>query len=180
MSDRQALIPRVYILRHGETEWAKIGRFTGTTEVGLTEDGIAQVSLTAATLIGAGKLLDPCHLAHIFVSPRDRTRQTLELLLPSSSAEPTDNITYTESIAEWKYGDYEGQHESEIRESRAAKGLDSQRPWSIWRDGCEGGETAQQVCERLDKFIEEIKAIQQPYMCEQKPAEQKPADILVF
>ena len=53
----------------GETEWAKSGRYKGTTDIGLTPEGISQVSSAATTLVGAGKLLDPSQLVHVFVSP---------------------------------------------------------------------------------------------------------------
>lgn len=46
----------------------------------------------------------------------------------------------TEDIAEWDYGDYEGLVVREIRARRKEKGLDREREWNIWRDGCEGGE----------------------------------------
>ena len=47
----------------------------------------------------------------------------------------------TEEIREWDYGEYEGMKAGEVRELRKRKGLDGQgREWSVWRDGCEGGE----------------------------------------
>ena len=49
-------------------------------------------------------------------------------------------LTLTEDIAEWDYGDYEGLLTSEIRARRKERGLDQEREWDIWRDGCEGGE----------------------------------------
>jgi broad specificity phosphatase PhoE len=45
-------------------------------------------------------------------------------------------------MAEWDYGEYEGLRAGEIKEGRKKKGLDQEKPWDIWRDGCEGGEYA--------------------------------------
>ncbi|KAI1680254.1 Histidine phosphatase superprotein [Pyrenophora tritici-repentis] len=140
MSDQDALTPRVFLVRHGETSWAKSGRFTGTTDIELTEAGIAQVSLMAKTFVGAGKLIDPYCLTHIFVSPRARARKTFQLLLPSNSDVFVEKVTYTEDIAEWNYGDYEGLTDPQIKKLRKTKGLDQERNWDIWTDGCEGGE----------------------------------------
>jgi probable phosphoglycerate mutase len=130
----------IRVLQIGETEWAKSGRFTGTTDIELTQAGAEQVSSSAATLVGAGKLLDPCRLAHVFVSPRARAVKTFELLLPPSSDVVAGKVTYTEDIAEWDYGDYEGLKTQEIRLLRKERGLDLKREWDIWSDGCEGGE----------------------------------------
>jgi probable phosphoglycerate mutase len=116
---------------------AKCGRFTGTTDIELTEAGVAQVSCVAASFVGTGQLLDPSRLMRIFVSPRRRSRKTFELLLPQF---PEENVTFTEDIAEWDYGDYEGLNAGEIRDLRKKRGLDLEMEWDIWRDGCEGGE----------------------------------------
>jgi broad specificity phosphatase PhoE len=134
------LLLTICVLQTGETEWAKLGRSTGTTDVELTQAGAAQVSSAAATLVGAGKLLDPCRLMHVFVSPRLRAKKTFELLLAPSSGVAAEKVTYTEDIAEWNYGDYEGRTNQEIRDSRKERGLDLERKWDIWSDGCEGGE----------------------------------------
>ncbi len=123
--------------------WAKSGRYTGTTDIKLTPEGIAQVSSMAARVVGAGKLLDPSRLAHMFISPRRRAKETFELLLLSPSSSPAGlegDVTHTNDIAEWDYGDYEGLKEGEIRKLRKERGLDREREWVIWRDGCEGGE----------------------------------------
>jgi sedoheptulose-bisphosphatase len=130
----------IRVLQIGETEWAKSGRFTSFTEIELTQAGVSQVSSAAARLVGAGKLLDPCRLGHVFVSPRARTKTTLELLLPPSSGVVAEKVTFTEDITEWNYGDYEGLKDQEIRLLRKKKGLDLEREWDIWSDGCEGGE----------------------------------------
>ncbi|CAI4588515.1 AIF_collapsed_G0032050.mRNA.1.CDS.1 [Saccharomyces cerevisiae] len=43
----------------------------------------------------------------------------------------------------------------EIIELRKSRGLDKERPWNIWRDGCENGETTQQIGLRLSRVMPE-------------------------
>lgn len=95
---------------------------------------------TGQVLVGAGKLIDPRRLAHVFVSPRVRAGATLELLVGSVEKERLlrdGRITVTEDIAEWDYGEYEGLTPKQIGEGRRARGLGR---WDIWTEGCEGGE----------------------------------------
>lgn len=42
--------------------------------------------------------------------------------------------------------------------------MDAERPWNIWTDGCEDGESADEVKERLDGVIAKIREMQGPYM----------------
>jgi probable phosphoglycerate mutase len=51
-----------------------------------------------------------------------------------------DKVEFTEDIAEWGYGAYEGLFGMEIIAHRKGEGLDTEHPWDIWKDGCEGGE----------------------------------------
>lgn len=62
------------------------------------------------------------------------------------------------------HSEYEGIKTEEIREKRKLHGLDKARPWDIWSDGCEGGESPQQVTMRIDALIAEIKELQAPHM----------------
>ena len=85
----------------------------------------------------------PAKLTHIFVSPRQRARLTLDTLLGETELDiwqKAGKVTITEDIAEWHYGDYEGLLTKEIRARRKEKGLDQEKQWDIWIDGCEGGE----------------------------------------
>ncbi|KAH6692430.1 putative phosphoglycerate mutase [Plectosphaerella plurivora] len=151
--------------RVGETEWAKTGRYTGKTEIDLNPSGVAQVTSTAKILVGEGKFIEPSRLSHVFVSPRKRAQTTFRLLdLPES---PT--VTDTEDIAEWDYGEYEGLKTDEIIAKRKSQGLDQETEWSIWRDGCVGGESQEQVTERLDRLVAEIREIQAQFMGVEKP-----------
>ncbi|KAL8679076.1 MAG: hypothetical protein Q9186_004616 [Xanthomendoza sp. 1 TL-2023] len=144
--------PRVFIIRHGETEWSLNGRHTGTTELPLTANGEKRIRATGQALVGDDRLIVPSQLAHIYVSPRKRAQRTLELLNLGCTdsfpwqEEQQDNSLNTrtnaqaqvdEDIREWDYGDYEGLTSATIREQRDKNGDGS---WDIWRDGCPGGE----------------------------------------
>ncbi|PGH10802.1 hypothetical protein AJ79_05275 [Helicocarpus griseus UAMH5409] len=159
--------PRVFLVRHGETEWSKSGRHTGSSELSLTADGEKRVAATGKALVGDDRLIVPKNLAQVYVSPRRRAQRTLELLeigckerlpwLQERQATPIRteaDVEVTEAIREWDYGDYEGLKSAEIREQRAKNGEGS---WDIWRDGCPGGESPEQVIERLDALIAEIR-----------------------
>lgn len=102
----------------GETEWAKIGRFTGIPEIPLTPHGEQQVAGTAKILVGTGKLIDAAKLAKVFVSPRIRAQSTFELLfdgLDKASLTMAGKVETTEKLTEMGYGIYEGLKDHEIR-----------------------------------------------------------------
>ena len=99
MPDKDASTPRVFILRHGETEWSKSGQYTGKTDIPLTAHGEDQVKGTGQLVYGTGKLIDPAKVAKVWLSPRQRAVKTYELL-----AGKTDGYETTESLAEWDYG----------------------------------------------------------------------------
>ena len=148
--------PRVFIIRHGETEWSLNGRHTGVSDIPLTANGEKRIRATGKALVGPDRLIVPKNVAHIYVSPRKRAQRTLELLglghggtipwqLHGEEAEKTvddehgctANIEVTDQIREWDYDDYEGITTPEIAKRRAEQGLGT---WDIWRDGCPGGE----------------------------------------
>ncbi|KAI9370677.1 phosphoglycerate mutase family protein [Aspergillus egyptiacus] len=163
-------VPRCFIIRHGETEWSLNGRHTGTTDLLLTENGEKRIKATGKALVGDDRLIAPKKLVHVYVSPRTRAQRTLELLeigcrerLPwiesrkPETEEPIRTearVTVTEAVREWDYGDYEGLTSKQIRELRAKNGEGS---WEIWRDGCPGGESPEDVIKRLDTLIAEIR-----------------------
>ena len=130
-------------------------------------EGVKKVQQSAELVYGPGRLIDPARLAHIFISPRQRAQQTWRIFADTKrAAESAAQIptSTTDDLAEWDYGLYEGKLTHEIRALRQAHGMDQERAWDIWRDGCEGGETPEQVTARLDKLITKIKNMHRPHM----------------
>ncbi|KAI1434844.1 phosphoglycerate mutase [Xylaria sp. CBS 124048] len=187
--------PRVFIIRHGETEWSLSGKHTGRTDIPLTANGEKRIKATGRALIGNDRLIVPKQLAHIYVSPRKRAQRTFELLnlgikdpLPwqQHGEQPTDEppaddccarIEVTEAIREWDYGDYEGITSPEIRGLRESRGLN--RDWDIWRDGCEGGESPEEVTKRVDELINEIRTKYHSSMMGKAKGDGPAGDILI-
>lgn len=125
------------------------------------------MTTSARVVVGRSRLIDPANVARIYISPRTRAQRTYTLLFGDgerAALEAAQAVETTADIREWEYGAYEGLLTNEIRARRAAQGLDSERPWDIWRDGCEGGESPAEVQARLDALIARIREIQAPCM----------------
>lgn len=134
-----AKLPVIYLARHGETAWSLSGQHTGLTDLPLTEAG----ERTARRL---GERLTGLIFAHVYTSPLQRARRTCELAGFGAVAEANDDLV------EWNYGQYEGRTGAEIR---------AERPdWQLFRDGCPGGETVQQVKARADRVVTRVRAVQ--------------------
>jgi probable phosphoglycerate mutase len=122
----------VVLVRHAQTEWAERGRHTGLTDIPLNDAGRAAAKALA-------ERLRPWRFERVLVSPLRRARETCELCGLGGQAE------VCEDLHEWDYGDYEGLTTPEIR---------AQRPdWNLWRDGCPGGESPEQVGARADRVL---------------------------
>jgi probable phosphoglycerate mutase len=130
---------RVYLLRHGETEWSLSRQHTGLTDIPLTQKGRAVASCLAPILAQQTFEL-------VLVSPLQRARQTCEL------AGLAANAVVNEDLLEWNYGDYEGLTPQEIR----AKAPE----WIIFNDGCPNGETPERIGARVDRLIRYVRAVE--------------------
>jgi broad specificity phosphatase PhoE len=130
--------PQVVLVRHGETEWSKSGRHTGTSDIPLTQAGRS----AAAAL---GERLRHWRFELVLTSPLSRAAETCRLAGLGDEAEER------RELVEWDYGEYEGLTTPQIRETIPG--------WSVWRDGCPGGETADDVGARVDPLIAELRAL---------------------
>ena len=129
---------RLYLIRHGETEWSLSGRHTGRTDLPLTAHGEDQArSLRPA--------LQAVPFTRIFTSPAQRARRTCTLagLAVAVEIEP--------DLAEWNYGAYEGMLSSDICRERPG--------WNAYHDGCPDGESAEEVSTRADRLIGRLLAL---------------------
>jgi broad specificity phosphatase PhoE len=124
---------RLFLLRHGETEWSKSGQHTSRTELDLTETGREQAKL-AADALSVLTLDNPL----VVSSPRQRALITAEL-----AGLRVDDVSAL--LSEWDYGDYEGLTTKQIREAVP--------DWLVWTHGCPGGESLRQVSDRADQAI---------------------------
>jgi broad specificity phosphatase PhoE len=102
--------PRLWIVRHGPTEWSTQGKHTGSTDIPLTAEGEREAVALRDRLAGVGFGL-------VLTSPLQRARRTAELAgFPDAELAPR--------AVEWDYGDYEGRTRAEIRQEVPG--------WSPW------------------------------------------------
>jgi len=131
-------IPRIHLVRHGETAWSLSGQYTGRADIPLTARGRA-----TARKLAPG--LREIAFTHVLTSPLLRARQTCEF------AGLGDGAQLEPDLAEWDYGDYEGRTPAEILASRPA--------WKLFRDGAPGGESPRRVAARADRLIERLRGL---------------------
>jgi len=130
---------QIFLVRHGETQWSLNGQHTGVSDIPLTENGRMAARLLKPVLSGES-------FALVLTSPLQRARETCELAGLGARAiiEP--------ELVEWRYGDYEGLTTAQIRATRPG--------WSVFRDGCPGGETPEEVAARADRVLAKVRATQ--------------------
>jgi probable phosphoglycerate mutase len=123
---------RLFVIRHGETEWSRSGAHTSRTDLPLTGRGRELARRLGALLAGQ-------KFAVVLTSPLRRARETCEL------AGYGDVAQIEPDLREWDYGDYEGRSTPEIWRENPH--------WRLWRDGAPNGENAEQVAERAQRVI---------------------------
>src|SRR5262245_25773319 len=129
----------VYLARHGETEWTVSAQHTGLTDLPLTQRG----ECNARSL---GERLKGLTFASVLTSPLQRAGRTCELAGFGTQAE------VDRGLLEWNYGEYEGRRTVDIHKERP--------DWQLFRDGCPGGESPDQVGSRADRVITRVRAIE--------------------
>ena len=136
--------PRLWIVRHGLTEWAANGRHTGRTDIPLTDVGRAQATALAGRLAGVD-------FAEVRSSPLSRALDT------ARRAGFGDRVVTDPDLMEWDYGADEGRTSAEIRAD--------QPDWTLWRSGVRQGETIAEVGTRADRVIARARSAQGDTLC---------------
>jgi len=129
---------RLYIMRHGETEWSRSGQYTGRTDIPLTARG----KYAARQL---GLRLRGITFAHVLSSPLQRAQQTCAQAALGLTPQIEPDLT------EWDNGDDEGHTPADILKSRPG--------WNLFRDGAPNGETPAQISARADRLIAQLHAL---------------------
>ena len=124
--------PQLVVVRHGDTEWSQNGRHTSHTDLPLLPSGVERARRLKPALT-------EFTFARVLCSPLQRARSTAD------AAGYGDGLEITPDLSEWDYGDYEGLTSPEIREQDPG--------WSLWSDGCPGGESPADVSARVDRLI---------------------------
>jgi broad specificity phosphatase PhoE len=122
----------LWIVRHGETEWSRIGRHTGRTDLPLTPEGEAQARALRPTLASRS-------FGRVLTSPLRRARDTCWLAGLGEVAELVPDAV------EWDYGAYEGKTRAEV--------LAEAPGWTIWTGPVPRGETVEDVAARADRVL---------------------------
>jgi len=128
----------VFVIRHGQTAWSAVGRHTGRTDLPLTPIGRQQGE-------ALGKLLADRSFDLVLTSPLERARVTCEL------AGFGDRAEIEPDLAEWDYGEFEGQSTKEIRQRIPG--------WSIWTHPLEDGESLEDLAIRADRMIDRVRKV---------------------
>ncbi len=134
----------MFVVRHGQTEWSRLGRHTGRTDLSLEPEGRLEAAAVGRHLAGH-------KMALVLTSPLARAVETCEIAGFAEVAVVTDDLR------EWDYGDYEGATTEEIRANRPG--------WTLWADGVPRGESASEVARRVDRVIEAARAVDGDTLC---------------
>ncbi|MEO5918619.1 MAG: histidine phosphatase family protein [Candidatus Limnocylindrales bacterium] len=138
------LKPNVWLVRHGETDWARTGRHTGMTDVQLTPTGRQQALDLVPRLAGH-------EFAAVVSSPLIRALDTARL------AGFANRVETNADLVEWDYGADEGRTSAEIRVDRPG--------WTIWTQGPVRGESIDAVAARTDRVIAAARAVGGDTLC---------------
>lgn len=128
-------LPKLFLVRHGDTEWTDSHRHTGRTDIRLNEQGEEHARQL-------GRRLRAIPFSLVLTSPLQRAAKTCDLAGYEAVAK------VDRDLIEWNYGCHEGKRTKEI--------VDESPGWELFRDGCQGGESAGDVAGRADAFIARV------------------------
>lgn len=132
------------VCRHGESEWNLLGKWTGWTDVGLTEKGWADS-------VRMGSLIKNIRFDEAYASALKRTRQTLDALLEGCGIVSLKTTRATE-LNERNYGDLTGKNKWQVKDEIGEEAFNGIRRG--WDYPVPGGETLKDVYARVVPYFE--------------------------
>ncbi|MFN2429994.1 MAG: 2,3-bisphosphoglycerate-dependent phosphoglycerate mutase [Cryomorphaceae bacterium] len=134
------------LIRHGESIWNRENKYTGWTDIGLSEKGIEESAR-------AGELLGAYSFDKGYTSRLERARCTMQVILKSLNADDTP-VLETKSLNERNFGDLEGLKKSAALEKYGEKNM------AKWLKGFEyappHGESLKQTSARVLEFFKTV------------------------
>ena len=136
------------LIRHGQSVWNAANRFTGWTDVELSEKGEQEAAI-------AGNELADYRFDVIHTSALIRAKKTAEIIMQHNNSSENPPVYNNEKLNERHYGDLQGLNKKETAEKHGAEQV------HIWRRSFDvpppGGESLKMNAERtIPYFIEEI------------------------
>ncbi len=139
---------RLILVRHGQSVWNASNRFTGWTDVGLSEQGVEEAE-------DAGRQLSDIRIDIVHTSDLVRAQRTAEIIMQHNEASEDVPTKYDWRLNERHYGALQGLNKAETAERHGAEQV------HIWRRSFDvappEGESLEMTAERtIPYFTEEI------------------------
>ena len=139
---------RLILVRHGQSVWNASNRFTGWTDVGLSEQGVEEAE-------DAGRQLSEIRIDVVHTSDLVRAQRTAEIIMRHNEASEDVPTNYDWRLNERHYGALQGLNKTETAEQHGAEQV------HIWRRSFDvappEGESLEMTAERtIPYFTEEI------------------------
>ena len=141
-------MPRLILVRHGQSVWNASNRFTGWTDVDLSDQGVEEAE-------EAGRELSAIRIDVVHTSDLVRAQRTAEIIMRHNEASDGVPTKYDWRLNERHYGALQGLNKAETAEKHGAEQV------HVWRRSFDvappGGESLEMTAERtIPYFIEEI------------------------
>ena len=139
---------RLILVRHGQSVWNASNRFTGWTDVGLSEQGVEEAE-------DAGRQLSEIQIDVVHTSDLVRAQRTAEIIMQHNEASEDVPTKYDWRLNERHYGALQGLNKAKTAEQHGAEQV------RIWRRSFDvappDGESLEMTAERtIPYFTEEI------------------------
>jgi broad specificity phosphatase PhoE len=143
--------PKIYFIRHGETDWNLEGRLQGQRDIPLNDVGRVQAEEAARKLEALVPHFED--LAYV-ASPMTRTRETMEILRTTLGLHP-EVYRLDDRLVELTFGTWEGMTWKEVRKAEPAlAALREQDKWHYAPPG--GGESYAMLVDRIRPILDDL------------------------
>jgi|SRR3989344_2072661 len=136
---------KIALVRHGESEWNKLGIWTGWQDIPLSRNGILEA-------VKAGQVLKDISFHHLFTSDLIRASETLNIIKKELKLEKVPAVKHG-ALKERNYGEFTGKNKWQIEKTVGKDRFKKIRRG--WNHPIAGGETLKDVYNRVVPFFEQ-------------------------